>query len=412
MTTTLNEVPERLQVDFDVYDPSLTAPVDRTHEAIAELRKRGPVVYSNLYGGHWVVTGYSEIQQVFRDPETFSSWPNNLVDHGAGRFLPLEVDPPEHTAYRHALQPLFNPNRMKALAPQLRAVVGELLDGFADRGHADFVAEFAHELPTRAFLTLMGWPVEDGPKFTEWTDTTLLGKPGASQEESDAARADAARQTYEYFAKILADRRNRSDDDEDITASIIKTPIEINGEKRLLTDDELCNMFHLLLIAGLHTTQGSLAWTVIHLSDRPEQRKRLSEDSSLVPSAVEEMLRMEAAVAPGRRATRDVELGGVQVRAGDRLLLMLAGANRDGQEFDGPDALELERTPNRHLSFGSGPHRCLGSHLARIELQVALEELYRRLPDCRVDPEQAPLSHSSQVRGVARMPVIFTPETK
>ncbi|HEY1974424.1 MAG TPA: cytochrome P450 [Pseudonocardia sp.] len=410
MTTSIAAVPERLRVDFDPFDPRLCEPVDHFQERVAELAKIGPVLYSTAHGGYWVVTGYPEIHQVMRDPATFSSWPNNIVPHGAGRFLPLELDPPDHTALRHALQPLFNPARMKKLEPEIRAIVNELIDGFAAKGHAEFISEFAHELPTRVFLALMGWPLEDAALFTECTDTTLLGKPGASEEESNAARMDAAARLTEYFLDVIRDRRARPEDSADVTTVIVNTEVELEGETRLLTEQELGNLFHLLAIAGLHTTQGSLAWGLTYLAAQPEQRQRLLDNPAMVPSVVEEVLRIEAAVSPGRKAVRDTELGGVRVKAGDQLLCVLAGANRDEREFSKPTEMIVDRTPNRHLSFGAGPHRCIGSHLARVELAIAFEELHRRIPDYRLDPEEQTISHPSQTRGVIRMPIRFSPE--
>ena len=409
MTTSSTEAPEHLRTDFDVYDPGLGGTTDLFNAEIAKLAAQGPVVFSSAHGGHWIVTGYDEVHAVLRDPATFSSYPNNLVNAGDGKFIPLELDPPEHTAYRHALQPLFSPTRMKVLEPRIRAMVNRLIDGFATRGSAEFISEFAHELPTSVFLQLMDWPLADAPMFTEMTDITLQGKPGATEEESAAARQQAAQQMFGYFAGVLANRRARPGAD-DVTTTIINTPVEIEGGARLLTDEELCRMFFLLLIAGLHTVQGSLAWSVLHLSARPDERQRLIDDPALLPGAVEEMLRIESAVSMGRRVTHDTELGGVKLKAGDQLLVVLAGANRDGRQFNEPDEVRIDRAPNRHLAFGSGPHRCLGSHLARIELTIALEEIHRRIPDYRLDPGQPALSHASQVRGVVKLPILFTPE--
>ncbi|MDM7488383.1 cytochrome P450 [Rhodococcus sp. CSLK01-03] len=394
-------------VDFDIYDPTLAYPVDTVQEKVAELAACGPVVYSTAHGGHWIVTRYKEVHEVLRNPETFSSYPNNLVNAGDGKFLPLELDPPEHTAYRVALQPLFSPNRMKALTEQIRAVVNELIDDFAGDGEAEFISAFAHELPTRVFLALMDWPLEDAPMFTEATDIALMGKPGASEEESAQARAEAAQQMFGYFQKIVDERR--ADPGDDVTSALIHTEIELGDGKRLLTDEELTRMFFLLLIAGLHTVQGSLAWAIIHLVNRPDQRAALIADDGLIPTAVEEILRIEAAVVMGRRATRDVELGGARIKEGDQLIVMLCSANRDADEFDEPDTLDLERTPNRHLSFGAGPHRCLGSHLARLELSIALEELHRRIPDYELVESDPPVLHATQVRGCLRLPIKFTP---
>ncbi|MBS9372037.1 cytochrome P450 [Rhodococcus sp. B50] len=396
-------------VDFDIYDPTLAHPVDTVQEKVAELAAKGPVVYSTAHGGHWIVTRYKEVHEVLRNPDIFSSYPNNLVNAGDGKFLPLELDPPEHTAYRVALQPLFSPNRMKALTEQIRAVVNDLIDDFAGDGEAEFISAFAHELPTRVFLALMDWPLEDAPMFTEATDIALMGKPGASEEESAQARAEAAQQMFGYFQKIVDERR--ADPGDDVTSTLIHTEIELAEGKRLLTDEELTRMFFLLLIAGLHTVQGSLAWAIIHLVNRPDQRAALIADDGLIPSAVEEILRIEAAVIMGRRATRDVELGGVRVKEGDQLIAMLCSANRDPDEFDDPNSLDLERTPNRHLSFGAGPHRCLGSHLARLELSIALEELHRRIPDYELIESDPPILHATQVRGCLRLPIKFTPTT-
>lgn len=411
MTTTADEVPGDRVVDFDVYEPAVPGPVDTMHERIADLIGRGPIVYSTAHGGHWVVTGYDLIQQVHRDPSTFSSSSVNLTTISDRKQLPIELDPPVHTAFRKALQPLFSPNRMKALEPQIRATINGLIDGFVTRGECEFVTEFAHELPASVFLTLMGWPVEDGPMFTEQTDIALLGIPGATPEESDAARVTAANQMYDYFGAMVTERRgSAAADPDDVTAAVINSQLEIDGGTRPLTDDELCQMFYLLLIAGLHTVQGSLAWSMMLLSQEPEQRQRLVADPSLIPAAVEEILRIETATTTARIVTRDTELGGVHLNEGDQVLTVLAGANRDPREFDQPDVLKIDRTPNRHLAFGSGPHRCVGSHLARIELRIALEELHRRMPDYWLDPEDPPISHASQVRGVVRLPLKFTPE--
>ena len=408
--TITQPAPANLVVDFDIYDQSLAQPVDTVQERVAELAGKGPVVYSTAHGGHWIVTRYKEIHEVLRDAETFSSYPNNLVTGpgGMGKFIPIELDPPEHTGYRTALQPLFSPNRMKALTAQIRSVINDLLDGFASKGESEFIADFAHELPTRVFLALMDWPIEDAPLFTEATDVVLVGKPGASEEESQQARAVAGMQMLGYFQKMVDDRRAHPGDD--ITSVLIHTEVELEDGKRLLTDEELTRMFFLLLIAGLHTVQGSLAWSIIHLVNNPDQRDALINDDALIPTAVEEILRIEAAVVPGRCATRDVELGGVQIKKGDQLILMLCSANRDPSEFEEPDDLDLERHPNRHLSFGSGAHRCIGSHLARIELSLALEELHKRIPDYDLVDSDPPLLHASQVRGCARLPIRFTPE--
>ncbi|WAJ43342.1 cytochrome P450 [Mycobacterium sp. Aquia_216] len=409
MTTAMDRVPPNLVTDFDVYDPSLATPVDVFQQRVADLAAKGPVVYSPAYGGHWVVTGYEEVHRVLTDPETFSSYPNNLVTPmDFGKFIPLELDPPEHTAYRQVLQPLFSPQRMKKLSDDIRAVVNKLIDGFAPKGSAEFISEFAHELPARIFLALMDWPLEDAGLFTEATDVVLFGKPGGTQEESDQARIAAGLTVAGYFQKVIEDRRNNPHGD--ATSILINTEVDLPDGSRVLQDQELILMFYLLLMGGLHTVQGSLAWAIVHLVNNPAQRELIIADPTTIPKAVEEILRIEAAVAAGRRATRDVELGGVNIAEGDQLLLMLCSANRDPGTFTSPGDFDIARSPNRHLSFGAGVHRCLGSHLGRIELTVALEELHRRIPDYQLVESDPPVFHSTQVRGCLRMPITFTPE--
>jgi cytochrome P450 len=409
MTTAMDRVPPNLVTDFDVYEPSLATPVDVFQQRVAELAAKGPVVYSSAYGGHWMVTGYKEVHQVLTDPKTFSSYPNNLVTPADfGKFIPLELDPPDHTAYRQVLQPLFSPQRMKKLSDDIRTVVNGLIDEFAPRGEAEFISEFAHELPARIFLALMDWPLEDAPLFTEATDVVLFGKPGGTQEESDQARISAGLTVAGYFQKVIEDRR--SNPREDATSKLINTEVALPDGTRLLEDQELILMFYLLLMGGLHTVQGSLAWAIMHLVDNPSQRESIIADPAVIPTAVEEILRIEAAVAAGRRATRDVELGGVSIAEGDQLLLMLCSANRDPDTFPHPNDFDINRSPNRHLSFGAGVHRCLGSHLGRIELTIALEELHRRIPDYQLVESDPPAFHSTQVRGCLRMPITFTPE--
>ncbi len=414
MPTTAADVPPDLVVDFDVYDPIHTIPVDRMQEHVAELAARGPLVWSTAHGGHWVVTHYNEVQDILRRPEIFSSYPNNLVNAAAGKFMPLEIDPPDHSAYRHALQPLFNPTRMRALEEEIRRIVTELIDNFAAKGSAEYVSEFAHELPSQVFLALMGWPMDDAPMFAEAADIALNGRPGDTPEQANQSRMESALQMYGYFVNVIGERRAKMEAGEeltDITSEIMAQTLSLSDGERPLNDEELGRSFFLLLMGGMHTVQGSLAWALMHLSQNPDQRQLLLDDPSKVPAAVEEILRLEAQVSAGRRATANVEIGGVQVLADDQMLVMLCSANRDAAEFDAPDCMQVERTPNRHLTFGSGPHRCLGSHLGRLELRIAIEELNKRIPDYRLDPDDPPVVTPSQVRSVQKLPIVFTPAT-
>ncbi|ODU07647.1 MAG: cytochrome [Pseudonocardia sp. SCN 72-86] len=411
MSTSTDDVRPEWVVDFDVYDPALTTPVDRMTEEKVRLAGIAPVLWSTAHGGHWLVSSYELVHHVLRHPEDFSSFPNSIVGVGQGKLMPLELDPPEHTAYRRALQPLFSPTRMRVLETEIRKIVIELIDAFPEDGHVEFVSAFSHELPAHVFLALMGWPLEDAPMFTEMTDIARNGRPGDSPEQVVKSRAEGAGVLFGYFGRVVADRRQRiasGTPDVDVTTAIVQAAItDPEQGERPMTDDELIRMFFLLLIAGLHTVQGSLSWMMIHLSRNPDQRARIVADPRLIPAAVEEVLRFEVPTAIGRRARRDVRLGDVDVRAGDQLLLLAAAANRDAAQFDRPGEFHVDRELNRHLTFGAGPHRCVGSHLARIELRVAMEELHARVPNYRVDPGHPAVVAPSQVRSVHALPLIF-----
>ncbi|KAA9153970.1 cytochrome P450 [Amycolatopsis acidicola] len=396
------ESPE-LQTDFDIHDP---ANADSVYESYARLRSQCPVSHSTAYSGHWVFTRYEDIHRIVRDPEVFSSECVNIPPTIGqdGPMIPLEVDPPDHTVYRQLLTPLFSPTRMAAIEPEVRKIVNELLDEMAGQERVDFITAFAKPLPTKVFLTLMGWPLSDAPKFHHWTDTIVLGKPGASEEEATEVRMAAAMEVYAYFAEMLDERmENGGGDQDDVTAVLV------NGkfQDRELTQFEMLNILFIMMIGGLHTVQGQLAHSVIYLAEHPEKRRQLVDDLDLVPTAVEEMLRYESAITPARVVKQDVEIGGVQLKEGDRILIPFGAADRDPEKFDDPDDVDLTRDPNPHLAFGGGRHRCLGSHLARIELRIAFEELHKRFPDYRLDPADPPHRHLSQVKGVEKLPLVL-----
>jgi cytochrome P450 len=402
MTELKNSESADLQTDFDIHDP---AAADGVFDTYAELRSTCPVAHSSKYGGHWVVTSYDDIHDIVRNPGTFSSRSINIPDSIGqdGEMIPIQIDPPDHTTYRGIINPLFSPKRMRDLEPQIRDIVNELIDAMVEEKKVDFIEAFAREFPSRVFLALMGWNLDDASQFNEWTDIMVLGKPGASEEENEAVREQAGMEVYAYFAEMIDERTERPTDGEDITQILMNSTFE----GRELTQFEILNILLLMMIGGLHTVQGQLAHTVIFMAENPHVRKQLVEDLDLVPSAVEEMLRYESAICPAREVTEDVVVNGVQMSAGDKLLIPFAAANRDPAKFDDPDVVDLTREPNPHLAFGAGNHRCVGSHLARLELKVAFEEIHRRMPDYRLDPSDPPERHLSQVKGVVRLPLII-----
>lgn len=393
-----------IQRDFDIHEHDAAA-IEAVYDTYADMRSKCPVAHSPRYGGHFIATSYEDIHDIVRDAGTFSSRTINVPDSIGqdGEMIPIQIDPPDHTSYRAIINPLFSPKRMRDLEPQIRDIVTELLDKMLTEQKVDFIDAFAREFPSQVFLALMGWDLADAPRLNNWVDLMVLGKPGASEEENEAIREQAGMEVYAYFAEMVDERMENPGDADDITQILMNSQFE----GRDLTQFEILNILLLFMIGGLHTVQGQLAHTVIFMAQNPEIRRQLVDDLDLVPSAVEEMLRYESAICPAREVTEDTVVNGVQLKAGDKILIPFAAANRDPEKFDDPDVVDLAREPNPHLAFGAGNHRCVGSHLARLELRVAFEEIHTRMPDYRLDPEDLPERHLSQVKGVVRLPLII-----
>jgi cytochrome P450 len=394
MRTRLSDVPEALHVDFDIYDHRLSLQLNEA------MRGYPPVCFTENNGGHWIVTGYDLIRQVLTDPASFTSESQNIPPQDPGppetRAIPLYFDPPEHSEYRQVLLPFFSPRQVAALAERLTMLADDLIDNFCERGDCDYIAEFANPFPAVAFLTLMGWPLDGREQFTEWVRTIMYGSLEADAEETARLRADTKLKVYEYFSEFL--RVSRLDPQDDLTGALIQARLP-NG--RPLSDAEILNFMSLLMVAGLHTVQSALAYAVMHFSRATDDRDAVISDPGKLDSAVEEILRMEPpAWGIARGVKHDLELCGVKMRQGDVILVPVQTGNRDGHKFLEPDEFELARQDNTHLTFGAGPHRCMGSHLARLEMRIGLARLHVRLPDYSVDSSLPIVTHLSQVRGV------------
>lgn len=388
---------------FTVHDPALFADPYPTYQL---LRNKCPVARSEMHDGFWVVSKYEDVHFVCQHPEVFSSHPAHIPSHlGQDRpLIPLEIDPPDHARYRQILAPLFAPGKMQALEPTMRATVNSLIDGFIERGRCEFIHELAEPLPTHIFLQMMDWPESDAAQFHALKDVIIHGVPG-DEEASLAARTEAGMALYTYFAEVLDDRMESPRED-DVVSTLIEAQF---GGERPLTQFEILDIVFLLLIAGLDTTTGALGNAFVHLSQRPDVRDRLVAEPSLIPSAVEEMLRFESHVTTGRRVTSDVVVRDTPFREGDRVMVLFGSGSRDEDEFPDAGEIVVDRHPNRHLAFGAGPHRCVGSYLARLELVVAFEELHRRLPDYRLAPGTVPEQQLTFVRTTKRLELEFTP---
>jgi hypothetical protein len=391
MPTRIEDVPAHLIVDYDCHDPALASDI---YARLDEIREKHPVAYSTAHGGYWIISRYDDVHDIARNFDSFSNYPVGIPHvERPGKYIPLEADPPDHTEWRHLLGPLFNPNRMNALEPKIRQMTTELIDRFIEQDTVEFISAFAHPLPSLLFLELMGWPASDEPQISKWTDDVLTAHPGASEEENMMVRMTAAMEVIRYFVELIEARKVEPADD--FATFLLKSQFQ----GRPLENEEMINILFILMLGGLHTVRGTLGFSMLEMTRRPEIRQRLIDDPSLIPSAVEEFLRFEAVVSTGRTVVKPFMLHDVEFQPGDRVLLSNPAACRDPREFPNPDEVVVDRDPNRHLAFSAGPHRCIGSHLARIELKVALEELLRRIPDFGLDPDNPPKLHHGQVRG-------------
>jgi cytochrome P450 len=347
-----------------------------------------------------LVTRRKDVEEALRQSSKFS-WSAVGMDLGNIRpLIPLQIDPPQHVKYRRILDPLFAPKKMVLLEAEIVALVKELVDAFVDRGECDLHEEFAVPLPCRVFLRLMGLPLEDLELFLSVKDD-IIRPPGITLDEQAPFRQAAGKKVYDYFEKVLAERKARPTDD--MLGQIMAG--EVDGER--LTDEEVLDICYLFIIAGLDTVTDSLDCLFAHLAQNPEHRRELASDESVIPSAVEELLRWESPVpAVPRVATEDMEISGCPIKAGEQVMLLLASANTDEAAQPGVDAVDLRRNPNPHLAFGGGVHRCLGSHLARNELRVALREFHRRIPDYELAPGTV-LEYTPGLRSLHHLPLVF-----
>ncbi|MGH9080274.1 MAG: cytochrome P450 [Acidimicrobiales bacterium] len=393
----------------DVFDSDVASALfspgvaDDPHPTYRQIRSSCPVARTAM-GDQAVVliSRYEDVNWALRHPEYFTS-AGGTLKLGEQPLIPLEFDPPQHTKYRRLLSPEFVPREIAKLEPDVRRIVRGLIDEVAGRGECDFHEEIATPLPSQIFLALMGLPTEDLPRFLRWRDDSIRPpvEPG-DFEGAQRIRAETGHQISEYFRETIT-RCRRAPSDTLLSRIVHST---IDGKD--LTEAELLGISHLLLLGGLDTVTATLDCMVNFLAGHPDNRHQLVDDPSLVPAAVEELLRwLTPVMVIPRSVKQDVTIGGVQLKAGDGVLLGIGAANGDESEFSDP-TVDFGRHPNRHVAFGGSNHSCLGVHLARLELRVAIEELHRRIPDYRI-PDGAEIHFSPGIRQADHLPIEFTP---
>jgi cytochrome P450 len=392
--------------DFGSFDDAVSGDVRDPYTELARRRREGPVQRLDMSGmPHeaskpvFMVYRYEEVAQVLRDNKTFSS---GIIiaffGDALGKHVMLGMDEPEHRRHRALVSAAFS---QKALARRERELVekvaNELIDRFAERGRADLVREFTFPYPTQIIAGLLGLPPEDYPQFQRWSISLL--SITVNRERALAA----SKALREYFIPILAARREEPRDD--LISSLAHA--EIDGEK--LADEEIFSFLRLLLPGGVETTYRSTGNLLFGLLSNPDQLDAVRSDRSLIPQAIEEAVRWEPPLLVITRvATCETELAGVRIPAGSTVMPMLGSANRDDERYTDPNRFDIFRSAKPHIGFGYGVHVCLGMHLARLEMRVALNLLFDRLPNLRLDPDgDDPHIRGQVFRSPTSLPVLF-----
>jgi len=372
------------------------------HPTLARARSLCPVAHSDQHGGFWVLTKYEDVLRVAQDWETFSSELGITVPYpppaSSMKSLPVAVDPPLQRTFKRLVNAHFTPAKVGPWEEPTRVLVNQLIDAFIERGECDFMTEFARPLPGLAFFNFaLHAPTDELEQVNHWATLASL----THLEES----RDGLMKLAGWIAKFI-ERRRADGPRGDVVDAVLDA--EIDG--RAITLQEAIGTIHLLILGGLETTAGVLGATMMRFCEHPEIPALLRARPDLIPQAVEELLRLDGSfICIGRTARHDTEINGHPVQAGERVLMYWASANRDEAEFAAPDAFDLDRERNRHIAFGAGPHRCVGSNLARMNLRVAIGEVVRRLHDIKLQPGADIDFHSTFNRAPLSVPITFTP---
>lgn len=378
------------------------------HEIYAEMRESCPVAHSTEHGGFYALSRYRDVYEAAHKHDLFSSFPVTIPPFGNPTpMIPIETDPPMHRKYRTLVGARFSPKAVEELEPEMRRMVTALIDQVEGSAEADLAKAFAVPLPLRTILELfLGVPVKDWDMLKGEFLHMLEPDPEAGDEENQERAMQAGLNCSMYFAQMLEDRRANGYGD-DLISDLDQA--ELDGQR--LSDDELYGFCLVLVPAGFDTTASVLSRLLLLFAEQPDVRDRLEAivaDPDRLDLAIEELVRfMPPQPGVARNVVEPCTFAGTELDKGDRLLLLWPSANRDPEEFPNPDEIVLDRQPNRHLGFGSGIHRCLGAHLARLELKVFLQEFLRRVPRYQVAPGKKAVWHTGNTWGVRTVPVVF-----
>jgi cytochrome P450 len=398
--TVPSHVPAELVIPYDML--RVSGPKDNPFTVMRRFREAGPVFYTPVHfsnpTGAWVLTRAEDIRAALQNPGLFSSKGVSGFSRLLGEswdMIPLELDPPDHTKFRTLLNPLFAPNKIAKMQEGVRNSCIALIDALKTKPDFEFMQDFGRPFPVLIFLQLMGLPADDFHKVLEWEDLLLQGK-------TIEARIAAAAAIRDYLRALAKARREHPADD------LISFAVQAKVDGKLLTDDEILGICYLLFVGGLDTVASSLGFYFKYLAENPEKQKLLRENNALIPDAVEELLRVHSVVMVSRFVTADTEFGGVAMKKGDCIAIYMTFASFDPEEIDQPDEVNFARSPNRHVAFSFGPHRCIGSHLARRELVIAIEEWVNRVPAFEIKQGAGVRMHGGVVFGVDSLPLTWS----
>ena len=397
------ELTAEFKSEFDMFDAEYNA---NPGPVWKKMRETCPFSRSEERGGFWVSTTYEDAQALVRKVPELSNRQVSVVELPEGKdlmahyntqaFPPITMDPPDNIPLRRLMLPFFTPKATEVHRAYTEALCNELIDGFIDKGECDAAVDYAQQITPRVISHILGIDPNQAEEFTGWVRGMI--ELGFDDLE---LRAESHGKIVVFFTEQLALRRENPGDD------FISHLARATVDDQPLADKTIVKMCVLTLIAGIDTTWSSIGSSLWHFASHPEDRRRLAAEPELFSTAIEEMLRLHAPVSVGRIAMEDVEHGEATVKQGERLVINFPAANRDPEVFENPDEAVLDRQKNRHIAFGIGIHRCAGSNLARMEMEVALKTWFARIPEFELTDAEAVVWAPGQVRGARKVPVRF-----
>jgi cytochrome P450 len=392
-----DHVPPELRWDHSLRE--FAHELDDPFLAVSRLHKGPDIVFARDATQErpaWIVTRHALQQEAFVDYEHFSSEGGSGLGQMLGndlRLVPIDYDPPEQTAYRKIFNPFFTPREIKAMEGPVRETCDRLIASFVDRGGCEFIEDFAVPFPSYIFLSLVGMPIEEAPQFIKWEEGLLRG-------ETLEDRVAAGLGVMHYLEGFIEEQRVKP------STALVKAIINANVEDRPITDMEILGILYTFYTGGLDTVYSTLGWIMRHLALDQDLQRHLRANLDLIPQAVDEFARAYSVVSTSRRVAKDIDFHGVDMREGDLVLMPLFLAGRDPQAWDNPHEIDLNRRPSA-LTFATGPHLCVGRHLALRELRIAVESFLTGFENIHIAPGENYAFHTSPVYGINRLPLAW-----